>query len=63
VLAVERRSCVRGDIDRPKRLPARRIEGVQLVAGRKPDVLTVERDPMHALDARKRSILTEDFGR
>src|SRR5258708_15640368 len=62
VLAVEGRSCMPGDIDRAHRLPARRIEGVQLVSGRKPDVLTVIRDPMHAVDTRKGSILTEDFG-
>ena len=63
VLAVEGRSRMRGDIDRAQRLPARRIEGVQLVSGSKPDVLTVIRDPMHAVDTRKGSILTEDFGR
>src|SRR5258708_5399745 len=61
-LAGEGRSCLPGDIDRAHRLPARRIEGVQLVSGRKPDVLTVIRDPMHAVDTRKGSILTEDFG-
>src|SRR5207248_5364629 len=40
VLAVESRSCVRGDIDRAHYLATRRIDGVQLVPGRKPDVLT-----------------------
>jgi hypothetical protein len=63
VLAVEGRSCIRGDIDRAHRLPARRIEGVQLVSGRKPDVLTVERDPVHVVDTRQGSILTDDLGR
>ena len=62
VLAVEGRSCMRGDIDRAQRLPARRIEGVQLVSRRKPDVLTVIRDSMHAVDTRKGSILTDDLG-
>ena len=62
VLAVEGRSGMRGDIDRAHRLPARRIEGVQLVSGREPDVLTVKRDPMHLVDTRKGSIFTEDFG-
>ena len=62
VLAVERRSCMRGDIDRANRLPARRIERVQLVSGRKPDVLTVKRDPMHVVDTWKGSILIENFG-
>jgi len=63
VLAVEGRTCMRGDIDRAHRLPARRIEGVQLLSGRKPDLLTVIRHPMHAVDTRKGSILTDDFGR
>ena len=54
---------MRGDIDRAHRLPARRIEGVQLVSGRKPDVLTVKRNPMHVVDTRKGSILTDDLGR
>src|SRR6266852_3586812 len=63
VPAVEGRSCMPGDIDRAHRLPARRIEGVELVSGRKPDVLTVIRDPMHVVDTRKGAILTENFGR
>src|SRR5207248_942934 len=63
VLAVEGRSCMRGDIDRAHRLAARRIEGVQLTPGRKPDVLTVKRNPMYVVDTRKGSILTENFGR
>src|SRR6266481_4888130 len=63
VLAVEGRSCMRGDIDRAQRLPARRIEGAELVSGRKPDVLTVKRNPTHVVGTRKGSILAEDFGR
>src|SRR5262249_28958779 len=63
VLAVEGCSCMRGDINRAQRLPARRIEGVQLVSGSKPDLLTVIRDPMHAVDTWKGSILTDDFSR
>ena len=62
VLAVEGRSRMRGDIDRAQRLPARGIEGVQPVSGRKPDVPTVKRDPMHLVDTRKGSIFAEDFG-
>ena len=42
VLAVEGRPGMRGDIDRAQRLPARGIEGIQLVSGRKPDVLAVD---------------------
>src|SRR5262245_7874445 len=63
VLAVEGRSCMPGDIDRAHRPSARRIKGVQLVSGRKPDVPAVMGDPMHLLDTRKGSILTDDFGR
>jgi hypothetical protein len=54
---------MRGDINRAQRLPAGRIEGVQLVSGSKPDLLTVIRDPMHAVHTRKGSILMDDFGR
>jgi hypothetical protein len=63
VLAVEGRSRIPGDIDRAHRLPARKIEGVELLSGCKPDVPTVKRDPMHVVDIRKGSILTQDFGR
>jgi hypothetical protein len=62
VLTVEGRSCVRGDINRAQHLPSRWIEGVQLVSGGKPDVLTVKRNPIHVVDTRKGSIFTEDFG-
>ena len=48
ILAVEGRSSVSGDVDRAQHLAARRIEGVQLVSGGKPDLLTVIRDSMHA---------------
>ena len=51
-----------GDLDRALHLAIRRIEGVQLVAGGKPDVLTVERDAIHGVDAGKGSIFAEDFG-
>src|SRR5215510_2939012 len=62
VLAVEGRSRMRGDIDRAHHRSARRIEGVQPVSGRKPDVPTVKRDPMDLVGIRKGSILAEDFG-
>src|ERR1700733_182378 len=62
VMAVEGRSCMRGDIDRAQRLAARRIEGGQLVSGSKPDVLAVVRDSTHALGTRKGSVLTHDLG-
>jgi hypothetical protein len=41
VFAIESRSCMRRDIYRSHHLSARRIEGIQLVARCKPDVLTV----------------------
>jgi hypothetical protein len=63
VLPVEGRSCTPGDIDRAHGLAARRIEGVQLVSGRKPDMPTVKRNPTHVIDARKESMLTEDLSR
>jgi hypothetical protein len=62
VLAVEGRSCMRGDIDRAQQLPACRSKRIQLVSGSKPDALTVKRNPMHVVDTRKGSILTQDFG-
>jgi hypothetical protein len=63
MLAVEGRSRMRGNIDRAQHLPARGIERVDFVSGRKPDVLTVKRNAMHAVDPRKGSILTNDFRR
>ena len=38
--------------------PVRRIERVQLVSGHKPDVLAIERNPMHLVDTQKGSIMT-----
>ena len=62
VPAVEGRSGMRGHIDRAQQLAARRIERVQRLTGGKPDVLTVERNPVHVVDTGKGSIFTEDFG-
>src|SRR4030095_11407772 len=62
VLAVEGRSSKRGDIDRAQRLPARGIEGGQLLSGSTPDDVTVKRDPMHLIHTRKGSILADDLG-
>src|SRR5688572_30381784 len=53
---------MRSDINRAHGLPARRVEGVQRVAGGKPDVLAVKGDAMLLVDARKRSIFAKDFG-
>jgi hypothetical protein len=54
---------MRGNIDRAQYLPARGIERVDFVSGRKPDVLTVKRNATYAVDTRKGSILTNDFRR
>jgi hypothetical protein len=62
VPAIEGRSCMSGNIDRASHPLARGVEGVQLISGRKPDMLTVKRKPMHLLDLRKGSILADDFG-
>src|SRR6266581_6110904 len=63
MLAVEGRSCMRGNIDRAQYRPARGIERVDFVSGCKPDVPTVERNATYAVDARKGSILANDFRR
>src|SRR5262249_22677324 len=63
MLPVESGACTRSDIDRADHLTVRRIEGVQLISGSKPDVLTVIRDSMDVIDTRKGTILTDDFGR
>src|SRR5262245_3374586 len=61
--AVEGCSGIRRDIDRALRFPARGIEGVQFVVGREPDILSVVRDPVHAFDTRKGTVLTDNLGR
>src|SRR5262245_44981795 len=62
VFAVEGCPCVCGDIDRAQCLAARGIEGPQRIAGSKPDLLAVKRNPAHIVDALEGSILTNDLG-
>jgi hypothetical protein len=62
VLAIEGRASMGGDVDRAYRLAGHGIEGVQLVAGRKPDVLTVKRHAINPVGIGKRTIFAEDFG-
>jgi hypothetical protein len=62
VLAIKGSASVRCDIDRAQLLSARRIERVQLVSGREPDVLAVKRHSMHAVDSWKWTILADNFG-
>ena len=51
--AIEGGSRVRGDIERTHRFPARRVDRVQRVAGRDPDIGAVIAHPMHLRDIRK----------
>jgi hypothetical protein len=45
-----------------RRLSTFRIEGVQLVTGRKPNVPTVKRHAMHVVGTRKAAVLAKDLG-
>ena len=63
VLTVEGRSGMGCDVDRAQCLPARRIKRDQSVASSKPDSFAVIGEPIDAVDTRKGSILTDDFGR
>src|SRR5665213_1191640 len=60
--AVERRSGVRGDVDRAQRVAARWIERAERVSAGKPDLLAVVGDSIDAVDTGKGSIFPEDFG-
>jgi hypothetical protein len=60
--AGEGRSGMRGDVDRAQHLPTIGIEGVQLVASSKPDMLTVIRDSSDVGDPREGAVLAHDLG-
>ena len=62
IFSVESRSRMRRNFDRALHLSARRIEGVQLVTGSEPDVLTIIGDAMDSLGTRKGPIFADDFG-
>ncbi len=62
VPAVEGCSGMRGDINRAHCLSTRGVEGIQLLSGGKPNLLTVIADSMDAVSFRKGTILTDDFG-
>src|SRR5215203_4404675 len=62
VLAVERGSRMRRDVDGAQRGSTRRIEGDQLAARGKPDVLAVVGNAMHAVHSREGPILTNNLG-
>src|SRR5262249_1000737 len=63
VPAVEGRARMGGDVDRARRLAARRIEGGQLLAGRHPDLLAVIGNAMYMVDAGEGAIFLDDVGR
>lgn len=62
VLAVKCCSGVSSDIDRAYWLAAGRVECIQFISGRKPNVLTIIGDSVHAVGAGKWSIFAYDFG-
>jgi hypothetical protein len=61
VLAIEGSAGVRRDLDRAQLLSARRVESVQLVSGREPDVPAVICNSVHAVNPWKWTILLDDF--
>jgi len=61
VPAVEGGARMRGDIERAHRFPARRVDRVQRVAGRDPDIGAVISDPSHIRDIRKGAVFADDF--
>src|SRR5712672_3630181 len=61
VPAVEGRSCMRGGVDRAQLVAALRIEAVQPVAGREPDMLAVERDSVDLFGRREGPVFADDL--
>jgi hypothetical protein len=51
-----------GDIERAQRLPARRVQGAELISAGEPDLLAVKGDPVHGVDAGKGTIFASDLG-
>jgi hypothetical protein len=62
MLSIEGRSRMRRDIDRAMHLAAQGIEGIQLVSGSEPNVLTIVGDAMDSLRTLERAVLANDFG-
>ena len=63
VLAVERGARVRADINRARGFPTRWVERPQIIAGCNPDLFAIKGDPVHAIDTRKGSVLTNNLCR
>jgi hypothetical protein len=53
---------MRRNIDRALHLAARGIEGIQLVSGSEPDILTIVGDAMDSLCTWEGTELADDFG-
>src|SRR5580704_18641644 len=62
MLSVEGRSRMRRDIDRALQLAARGIDGVQLVSGSEPNILTIVGDAIDSLCTLEGPVLADDFG-
>jgi hypothetical protein len=60
--SVERRSCMRADIERADNFATFGVKGVHPVARGEPNPLPIKADAMHAADFGKRSVFTKDFG-
>jgi hypothetical protein len=61
MLAVERGARMPGDVERVQLRAALRVEGVQPVARREPDVFAVERDSVDLLGLGEGSVFADDF--
>ncbi|MNP54892.1 hypothetical protein D3C76_1494880 [compost metagenome] len=51
-----------GDIERAQQVATVGVQGVELVGGCKPHLLTVPGNAVHGIDIGKGAIFTQDFG-
>src|SRR5262245_22045688 len=61
MLTVERGARMPGHIERSQLLATLRIEGIQAVAGREPDVRAVERDAVDSFGLREGPVFADDI--
>ncbi|MNF88619.1 hypothetical protein D3C84_711170 [compost metagenome] len=62
VRAIECRAGMAGDIERAQQVATVGVQGVELVGGCKPHLLTVPGNAVHGIDIGKGAIFTQDFG-
>ncbi|KAG1244808.1 hypothetical protein G6F65_021601 [Rhizopus arrhizus] len=62
ILAVKGRAGAGRDVQRARGFAATGIQRDELLTCREPDLLAIERDAMHVVDAGERAVFTEDFG-